>query len=157
MDTGLAMTPLLSLYLSLERLMFVAEGVDERTADVIRDAMDPIWYVLTDEDRETLNHRVVGFIRSLEGLRVPADLPGAPNPELLQHVTTDRSDAIFSPGDYAVAIATLLDPATEAAHLRLDLRPLGIDTFDDPGGLHVGNNVFVGNVIEGAAVAINLA
>jgi len=65
------MTPLLSLYLSLERLMFVAEGVDERTADVIRDAMDPIWHVLTDEDRETLNHRVVGFIRSLEGLRVP--------------------------------------------------------------------------------------
>jgi len=90
-------------------------------------------------------------------LRVPADLPGAPNPELLQHVTTDRSDAIFSPGDYAVAIATLLDPATEAAHLRLDLRPLGINIFDDPGGLHVGNNVFVGNVIEGAAVAINLA
>ena len=53
------MTRLLSLYLELERLMLVAEGVDERTANVIRDAMDPIWYALTDRDRESLDQRMV--------------------------------------------------------------------------------------------------
>jgi hypothetical protein len=65
------MTSQLGLYLSLEHLMLVAERVDEHTADAIRDVMDPIWYALSDEDRETLNQRVVGFIRSFEGLRIP--------------------------------------------------------------------------------------
>ena len=90
-------------------------------------------------------------------LNVPPDLPGAPHAAVLRHVTTERSDAIFSPGDYAIAIATLLDAATETAHVVLDLRPIAINIYVDPGGLHIGDNVFGGNVIEGAAVAINLA
>jgi hypothetical protein len=89
-------------------------------------------------------------------LNVPPDLPGAPNPVALRHVTTERSDAVFAGGDQAVAIATLLDPASDSAHLHLDLRPLGINIYDDLTGLHVGNNLFAGNVVEGAAVAINL-
>jgi hypothetical protein len=67
----MAMTPLLSLYLNLEHLMLVAERVNEDTADGIRDVMDPIWYQLSDQDRETLNQRAVGFIRSFEGLSIP--------------------------------------------------------------------------------------
>lgn len=65
------MTRLLSLYLGLERLMLVAEGVDERAADVLRDAMDPLWYALTDADRDVLDRRNVNFIQTLEGMRVP--------------------------------------------------------------------------------------
>jgi hypothetical protein len=87
-------------------------------------------------------------------LNVPEDVPGPP-PAVLRHVSTERSDAIFAGGDQAVAIATLLDP--ETAHLHLDLRPLGINIYDDLSGLHVGNNLFSGNVVQGAAVAINLA
>jgi hypothetical protein len=65
------MTPLLSLYLGLERLMLVADTFDEHAADTLRDAMDPIWQSLSDEDRELLDRRVVNVIRDLEGLRVP--------------------------------------------------------------------------------------
>ncbi len=65
------MTPLLHLYLDLERLMLVAENVDETVANVLRDAMDPIWHALTNADREVLDQREVHFIQSLEGLRVP--------------------------------------------------------------------------------------
>lgn len=65
------MTPLLSVYLDLERLMLVAESIDEQAANILRDAMDPIWYALTDADREMLDRREVDFIRSLEGLRIP--------------------------------------------------------------------------------------
>ena len=30
---------------------------DERRSDLLRDAMDPIWYSLSDKDREFLNSR----------------------------------------------------------------------------------------------------
>jgi len=65
------MTTLLRVYLELERQMLLAEGVGEQTADVIRDAMDPIWHALSDEDRTSLDQREVDFIRSQEGLHVP--------------------------------------------------------------------------------------
>lgn len=71
MGASLAMTTLLRTYLELERQMLLAEGIGERTADIIRDAMDPIWHALSDEDRAALDQREVEFIRSQEGLRVP--------------------------------------------------------------------------------------
>ena len=67
----MAMTHLLHFYLDLERLMMVAEGIDEGVANSLRDAMDPIWHSLTDADREVLDQREVNFITSLEGLRIP--------------------------------------------------------------------------------------
>jgi hypothetical protein len=66
------MTPLLRLYLSLEQSMLVAEAIDDRLADSIRDAMDPIWDALSDDEHRVLDERKVHFIRSLEGLRVSA-------------------------------------------------------------------------------------
>lgn len=69
-------------------------------------------------------------------------------------VATPRSFAIFW-RDYALALATLLDPQT--VHVKLDLRPLGINIYDDLEGLHIGTNVFSGNEVSHAAVAINLA
>jgi hypothetical protein len=76
------MTSLLSLYLELERLMLVADTVDERAADALRDAMDPIWQALSDDDRLLLDQRVVNVIRDLEGLRAPVgdQLYYTPNP-----------------------------------------------------------------------------
>ena len=70
-------------------------------------------------------------------------------------VATPQSFAIFWQ-DYALALATLLDAETETVHLKLDLRPLGINIYDDPDGLHIGTNVFSRNEVSHAAVAINL-
>jgi len=67
------MTPRLRIYLELERLMLALENVDGRAADALRDAMDPIWYALTEQERGVLDQRSVGVITDLEGLRVPVD------------------------------------------------------------------------------------
>jgi hypothetical protein len=90
-------------------------------------------------------------------LNLPPDLPAAPHPPVVRHVTTERSDAIFSAGDHAIAIATLLDPATDTAHLLLDLRPVGLNIYDDLAGLHIGDNLITRNEVQGAGIAINLA
>jgi hypothetical protein len=66
------MTPRLRKYLELERLMLILDEEGERGADALRDAMDPIWYSLSDEERRILDDRTVGRITSLEEIRVPA-------------------------------------------------------------------------------------
>ena len=84
----------------------------------------------------------------------PPDIPGDSNPVV--HVNSERSCGVFTTSDRAVALATLLDPEREIVHLTLDLRPLGMNIYDDPQGLHVGNNLFTMNVVEGAVTAISL-
>ena len=61
----------LALYLAAERLMLLAEVVDEQLADNIRDVMDPIWDALSDDERRGLREREVHFPRSLQGLQIP--------------------------------------------------------------------------------------
>ena len=73
--------------------------------------------------------------------------------ENVRVVATTQSFAIFWL-DYALAVATLLD--AETVHLKLDLRPLGINIYDDFDGLHIGTNVFSRNEVSHAAVGINL-
>jgi hypothetical protein len=51
------MTPLLREYLDLEFMMLALDGLDEGLADQVRDAMDPLWYQLSAQDREWLNTR----------------------------------------------------------------------------------------------------
>jgi hypothetical protein len=69
-------------------------------------------------------------------------------------VATPQSFAVFW-DDSALIIATLMGPGT--AHLKMDLRPLGIAVYDDADGLHIGKNVFSGNVARRSATAISLA
>ena len=66
------MTPRLRKYLELERLMLILDAEGDPTAETLRDAMDPIWYSLTDEERLLLDERRIGRIKSLEEIRVPA-------------------------------------------------------------------------------------
>jgi hypothetical protein len=62
----------LDRYLELERLMLILDEAGDATADVMRDAMDPIWYQLTDDERRLLDERSVGVIETMEGIRVPS-------------------------------------------------------------------------------------
>lgn len=50
--------------------------------------------------------------------------------------------------------ATLLD--RETVHLKIDLRRVGIHIYDDPAGLHVGQNTLTGNSFANCATAIAL-
>jgi len=65
----------------------------------------------------------------------------------------ERSFAIYA-HDVLVAVALLRDRDTVS--LKLDLRSLGLHIYDDFEGLHIGTNVFAGNEIRNAAVAIAL-
>jgi hypothetical protein len=49
------MTSRLQVYLELERLMLVLDDAGDPAAEHLRDAMDPIWYALDDEDRRLLD------------------------------------------------------------------------------------------------------
>ncbi len=59
----MAMTPRLQTYLELERLMLMLDEYGDTTADAPRDAMDPIWYSLTDDERQVLDDRKISRIR----------------------------------------------------------------------------------------------
>ncbi len=61
------MTSRLRQYLELERLMTVLDEDGDPGADAVRDAMDPIWYSLSDEERRFLDERTIGRIESVEG------------------------------------------------------------------------------------------
>jgi hypothetical protein len=87
------------------------------------------------------------------GRSVRVDETDATPVEHVKVVATATTFAVFWDED-ALALATLLEPGT--VHLKLDLRPLGINIYDDPLGLHIGQNIFSGNHISHSAVAINL-
>jgi len=67
------MTPRLRIYLELERVLLLVEADNEIAAEALRDAMDPIWYSMTEDERRVLDDRAVGRLASLEVIRVPAD------------------------------------------------------------------------------------
>jgi len=74
----------------------------------------------------------------------------APN---VRVVKGDHSVAVFW-DEIPLVIATLL--AESMVSLRVDLRPLGINLYDDANGLHIGGNLFAGNWVSGASTAIAL-
>ena len=71
----------------------------------------------------------------------------------VQVVTGDKSVAVFL-DETPLVIATLLGESLVS--LRVDLRPIGINLFDDVHGLHIGTNLFAGNWVSGASTAIAL-
>jgi hypothetical protein len=64
----------LEAYLALEREMLRLDDRNDDLADSLRDAMDPLWYQLSDEDRSFLNGRTIPAVASeLEPLRFRLD------------------------------------------------------------------------------------
>jgi hypothetical protein len=55
---------------------------------------------------------------------------------------------------FLILSATLLDE--ETAHLKLDLRPVGMAIFDDPQGLHIGRNLMAQTSFANCMTAISL-
>ncbi len=53
--SGVAVSVRLGAYLSLERAMLALDDAGDPMADALRDALDPLWYGLTDDDRVFLN------------------------------------------------------------------------------------------------------
>jgi hypothetical protein len=98
-------------------------------------------------------------------LRTPPDLPQgravqvvdnaiAPNAsKSLRVISSDTSVAVFWE-ETPLVIATLIEAAVVS--VRVDLRSIGINLFDDTDGLHVGSNRLTGNQISCASVAITL-
>jgi hypothetical protein len=56
-----AVSPRLRAYLALEREMLELDDRDDPLADTLRDAMDPLWYALTDAEHAALNARDFGL------------------------------------------------------------------------------------------------
>jgi len=98
-------------------------------------------------------------------LTTPPDLPSARGVQVVDNEVREGSDAkvqvvksetsvaVFW-GEVPLAIATALDQTTVS--LRLDLRPIGINLYDDAAGLHAGGNKFSGNEIAKFQTAIGL-
>jgi hypothetical protein len=78
---------------------------------------------------------------------------GRSDDEHVRVVAGPQSFAVFL-DEHALAVATLLD--SDTAHLKLDLRPLGMNIYDDFEGLHIGQNTFSGNEVRQSATAIAL-
>mgnify|MGYP001233646677 CR=1 FL=1 len=98
-------------------------------------------------------------------LTTPPDLPSGRSVQVIDNqpgseshpdvrvVAGDTRVAVFW-GEAPLAIATLLDETTVS--LRVDLRLIGINLFDDALGLHVGQNLYAGNQIANASTAVAL-
>ena len=114
----------------------------------------PLLRIDTDPLRVTLttpNDPPDGRIVSVEDNRVTASAP-ATSPRV---IVRDDYVAIFL-GEHALVQATLIERSPAVIHVRLDLRPLGINLSDDSTSLHVGRNRLEHNEVVGAENAINL-
>lgn len=69
-------------------------------------------------------------------------------------ITAGRDTITIVRRDIPLLVATMTDQSNVL--LRLDLRPLGIQIYDDAYGLHVGGNQLAKNQIEQCMVAIGL-
>jgi hypothetical protein len=70
------------------------------------------------------------------------------------HIVSGESNVSIFWKDLLLLSATLLDK--ETAHLKLDLRPIGIVIYDDPEGLHIGTNLLARSNFMGCMTAISL-
>ena len=102
-------------------------------------------------------------------LRLPRDLPSSIFFEIVEnelkdsggaaaqnpHIVTSETNVSIFWKDVLLVSSTLLDQ--ETVHLKIDLRRIGINIYDDQAGLHVGQNTLTGNSFADCATAIALA
>ena len=110
----------------------------------------------------------VSFSPLRVSLRLPQDLPSHVFFDVVENDLKQKADSAGSNPRVVISVsnvgifwkdallvsATLLDD--ETAHLKIDLRRVGINIYDDNTGLHVGHNTLTGNSFENCATAIAL-
>lgn len=69
-------------------------------------------------------------------------------------VSSESGVAVFV-DEQAILFLTILDE--ETLHLKLDLRALGLNIYDDVEGLHAGRNIIAHNSFSSCEVAVRLA
>jgi hypothetical protein len=111
----------------------------------------PILRVLQDPLRVTLNTIDVQNVRHLV-----VDEDGHVEPSDVGHVLRWNNCFAFISSDSDSALLLAIESDRETIYLRLELRPLGMNIYDDVNGLHIGGNAFKENEIRNAATAINL-
>lgn len=67
----MAVSNALARYLELERLMLALDAEDNPAADILRDAMDPLWYSLSEDEIRLLDERPTPVKRSFAEIRLP--------------------------------------------------------------------------------------
>lgn len=61
LEGHLTVSPCLRYYLMLEEVMIELDRHEEALADQVRDVMEPLWYRLSDEEHEWVNHRDINW------------------------------------------------------------------------------------------------
>jgi hypothetical protein len=69
----MAISALLETYLSLEERLLTLDARQDPSAEAVRDAMDTLWYRLSEKDREYLDSRTVIGDGDVEGGPEPGD------------------------------------------------------------------------------------
>jgi len=85
--------PRLAAYLGLEREMLALDAAGDPLADRLRDAMDPLWYGLTDEEHARLDARLVMNVRN-PAMTVPIG-EGFFSPPLQATPLTPKSGSLY--------------------------------------------------------------
>lgn len=88
-----------------------------------------------------------------EGTKAVRVAEGAASGADVRVIASDVTRTIVV-ADEALLFATAIGPDT--VHIKLDLRPLGLNIFDDVAGLHVGKNLIAHNSFTGSQIAIRL-
>ncbi len=82
----MAISALLETYLSLEERMLTLDARQDPSAEAVRDAMDTLWYRLSDRDREYLDsRRVIG----------DGDVEGAPGDAVWCRLDLEAGEALL--------------------------------------------------------------
>lgn len=99
-------------------------------------------------------------------LNTPAGWPGAQEISIHENeLKPGQPDARLMKADHAIVLLVREVPVLVAMAdpdhphevlVRLDLRPIGIQLFDDADGLHLGTNLYSRNRVSNASTAVTL-
>ncbi len=97
-------------------------------------------------------------------LKCPADVPKVKPIEIEENVVKGEASGIrvITRSDVVLVylnhnlLVTAAQIDDETIHMKVDLRAIGINIYDDANGLHIAGNCFSQNTVNSAGTAINL-
>ena len=111
--------------------------------------------VLRIEDKlSSLLLDTTGLDEKIRGIRIEGKVVTQGNEGNDVRVVASHEGTTVLVGNEAILFVTQIDVST--FHVKLDLRPLGLNIFDDFAGLHVGSNVVARNSFSNCHTGIQL-